>query len=173
MSDYGVAKKAAEATEKLQKGRRDLAKLQADEDKYLKDREEKEQARLSGINKAIETATALLESVTEKIAKKAKEYRERFERFAEGLVSTLDRADQLLDSAETLNEKLKEALTVMEQKDEELKEREVSLSEKEKNLKEREERTAQIEEDAKQTYAQAKRLADWAHSDERYTVDKE
>ena len=171
--NYDIQKKATDATMKLQDARRDLKKVKDEEEKYLVDREAKAQVRLSTTHKQIDGATTTLESIAEAIANKAKEYRDKFQTFISGLVSMLDRADKIIESATNLQNTAEKTLEKIEEARGHLEKMIIDVSDTEKALKKREEVVEKRSKEADQKLKEAKTLADWANSGKRYIITKD
>ena len=167
---YDTAKKASEETEKLMKARRDLDLLKKEEDKFLEDRQEKAQALLAGIDKQIDSARTIFDSVIDKIGIQLKDYKERFNKFAKGLDSTVDRAGKMMDSIVLIEEKTKKIEKFIGEKYTELQEFEKALGLKEKDITKREIKVEKLMKKADYKLKEAYTLADWAKKGKRYTI---
>jgi len=169
---YDTAKKATEENEKLQKARRDLDLLKKEEDKFLEDRQEKAQALLVNIDKQIESAEKVFDSVVSKITNQIKDYKERFEKFTKGLNSTVDRADKMMDSIVLVGEKTKKVEKFIGEKYIELQGFEKVLGLKDKDITQREVRVEKMMKKADYKLKEAYTLVDWAKKGKRYTINK-
>lgn len=170
MDDFGVAKKASDENEKLQKARRDFEQLKIDEENYLNEREEKEKIRLSGIRKQIESASSLLSSVVDRVTSSTKKYTRLFSTFQVKIRKSLERADEIIDSAVTLKDNADKMLKFINKKYEELQEMSQELGDLDKDLARREEKLKKEKKKVDEKHEEALQLADWAKSGKTYVI---
>ena len=170
--NYDLAEKATKENEKLQKARRNLDLLKKEEDKFLEDRQEKAQALLVNVDKQITSAQKIFDSIIDKIGIQIKDYKERFEKFTNGLNSTVDRADKMMDSIVLIGKKTEKVEKFIGEKYVELQGFEKVLGLKDKDITQREIKVVKMMEKVDYKLKEAYNLADWAKKGKRYTIKK-
>ena len=149
MLSHEVAKKAAQEGNKLMKARADFKLLQQEEEKYLKDREVKAQSLLQTVHKQIQSAEKVLDAIRDKTINKITAIRGKVDELIEGLVSILDRAEKIFETAEAIKEKnenveqqLDETYNLHVDKIKEVGEFEKELKQREKEVELKDERVS-------------------------------
>lgn len=165
---HDIAQLEMEAATRLQNARRDFDALKRDEEKYLKDRESKVQTLLADLMRRGDSAFKVLTDITDHIGKEMREHTARFADFAKGLVSLLNRAENIMDSANRIEERAKDTLAIYQKMNADLVEKTSQLSELEKQIKSREREVERRDKVAEAKLSEAKELAYWHKSGKRY-----
>lgn len=161
---HEVAQKAAQEGEKLMKARADFALLKKEEEQYLKDREVKAQDLLKKVHTQTASAEKVLDSVRDKIINKLQSIRGKVDELIGGLVSILDRARKISETAESIKEKNEEVGKKLDEAYEFLQDKIGEVSEFEKDLKKQQKEVEETDRKATEKLRKAKDIAFWHKS---------
>ena len=172
MQEQDIQSKAVQETERLQEARRKYADLKKEEEKYLADREARAEKRISNIIKETNGAISLFESVVETIEKSQKNLSNLFKK-ADSLFSSLfDKAQSYVERSQNLHARCEKILQTLVQVQKTLEKTIEKNSRWQKELKEKEQEIVKREKEAEKQMQEAMRIADWAKTGKRYTINK-